>query len=410
MAAFDPTRRVFLKGAGLASVGLGFAPSTLLTRAAEAASAGPRVLVQVFLRGGADGLNLCVPHRDGDYYRLRPNIGLTLAGGVRDLDGFFGLHPALAPLDELYREGLLALHPTVGNAQLGRSHFDAQDFMDTARPGDKTATDGWLERVARQISGEELTQLVALSSRAPRSVLGPHPDLVVQDLAAFTLRTGNGSGDWSSEAETLLKEMHASGTSAAAVSGREVFAAIDTLRRTPALQAPPANGATYPAGRTGSALRQAAQLIKAGLGTRAIYVNITGSFDTHANQLAANNADFGPLAQTLVAFRRDLGGLIDDVLLLVTTEFGRTAAQNGSQGTDHGFAHCGLFLGGSVRGRRVHGNWPGLSPAALNEGRDLRHTVDFRDLFLAAARWLGVTDSAAVIPGYTPGPDPGLWS
>ena len=410
MAAFDPSRRVFLKGAGLASVGVGLVPSTLLTRAAEAAGAGPRVLVQVFLRGGADGLNMCVPYRDGDYARLRPNIGLSLASGVRDLDGFFGLHPALAPLEELYREGLLALHPTVGNARLGRSHFDAQDFMDTARPGDKTAADGWLERVARQIGGEELTQLVALSSRTPRAVLGSHPELVTQDLAAFTLRTGNSSADWSSEAETLLKEMHAAGDATAYRSGREVFAAVDTLRRTAALQAPPSNGASYPAGRTGSSLRQAAQLIKAGLGTRAIYVNVTGAFDTHANQLAANNADFGPLAQALVAFRRDLGGLIDDVLLMVTTEFGRTAAQNGSQGTDHGFAHCGIFLGGSVRGRRVYGDWPGLSLNALNEGRDLRHNIDFRDLFLAASRWLGVTDAAAVIPGYTPGPDPGVWA
>ncbi len=409
MAAFDPSRRVFIKGAGLAAVGMGFAPGTLLTRAAEAAGAGPRVLVQVFLRGGCDGLNLCVPYRDGDYARLRPTIGLTPAGGVRDLDGFFGLHPALAPLDELYREGLLALHPTVGNAQLGRSHFDAQDFMDTARPGDKSASDGWLERVARQISGEELTQLVAFSSRTPRAVLGAHPDLVVQDLASFALRTGNGSSDWSSEAETLLKEMHATGGAAAHASGREVFSAIDTLRRSSALQAPPANGASYPAGLAGSGLRQAAQLVRAGLGTRAIYVNVTGAFDTHANQLAANNADYGPLAQALVAFRRDLGGLIDDVLLMVTTEFGRTAAQNGSQGTDHGFAHCGLYLGGGVRGGRVHGSWPGLSPGALNEGRDLRHTVDFRDLFLAAARWLGVTDAAQVIPGYAPGSDPGVW-
>ena len=135
---FDPSRRIFLKGAGVAAVGLGFAPSALLTRAAEAADAGSRVLVQVFLRGGVDGLNLCVPHGDGSYYGLRPTIGLRLADGVRDLDGFFGLHPGLAALRDLYSEGLLGLHPTIGNAQLSRSHFDAQDFMDSAAPGDKT--------------------------------------------------------------------------------------------------------------------------------------------------------------------------------------------------------------------------------------------------------------------------------
>src|SRR5258706_4641281 len=145
---WDPSRRLFLKGASLAAVGIGIGPSALLTRTAQAAGAGPRVLVQVFLRGGVDGLNLCVPHGDGSYYALRPGIGLRLANGVRDLDGFFGLHPGLASLYDLYSEGVLALHPTIGNARLTRSHFDAQDFMDSATPGDKTTRDGWLDRVA----------------------------------------------------------------------------------------------------------------------------------------------------------------------------------------------------------------------------------------------------------------------
>ncbi len=407
--AWDPSRRIFLKGAGLAAVGIGFSPSTLLTRAAFAAGAGSRVLVQVFLRGGADGLNLCVPHGDGSYYALRPTLGLRLSDGVTSLDGFFGLHPALAPLADLYREGVLALHPTLGNAQLGRSHFDAQDFMDTGTPGDKTTRDGWLERVARQIPGETLMQMVAFASRSPRAVLGSHPELVTQSLSGFALRAGSGSVDWSAEAEGLLRETHAADGPAHA-SGREVFDAIQTVRATPSLSAAPLNGASYPAGPAGEGLRQAAQLIRSGLGTRCIYVNVPGAFDTHANQLAGNNAEYPALAAALVAFRRDLGALINDVVVMVTTEFGRTAAQNGSAGTDHGFAHCGLFLGGSVRGGRVHGSWPGLSAGALNEGRDLRYTVDFRDVFVSAARWLGVTDASAVIPGYTPGSDPGLFS
>jgi uncharacterized protein (DUF1501 family) len=407
--SWDPSRRVFLKGAGLAAVGIGIEPTALLTRAAEAAGLGRRVLVQVFLRGGADGLNLCVPYRDPDYYALRPSIALRTGDGVRDLNGFFGLHPALAPLYELYGEGLLALHPTIGNARLTRSHFDAQDFMDSALPGDKTARDGWLDRAASQIPGEELTQLVAISSRTPRSVLGSHPDLVLSDLSAFSLRAGGGGGAWSSEAEALLRELHDAGAGPVHASGREVFGAVETLRTSPALLSAPANGATYPAGPAGAGLRQAAQFVKADLGTRCIYVNVPGAFDTHANQLAGNNADYPPLAQALVAFRRDLGARIEDVLVMVVTEFGRTAAQNGSSGTDHGFAHCGLFLGGSVRGGRVHGDWPGLSRGALNEGRDLRYTVDFRDVFLSAARWLGVSDPEAVIPGYAPGPDPGIF-
>jgi uncharacterized protein (DUF1501 family) len=253
-------------------------------------------------------------------------------------------------------------------------------------------------------------QLVALASRTPRSVLGPHPELVLQDLSTFAVRAGTGGAIWSAEADQLLRGMHTSGSTPVYESGRAVFSAIDRIGTTPALQSSPANGAVYPGGTAGSGLRQAARLIRADIGTRAIYVNVPGSFDTHANQLAANNQEYPALAAALVAFRRDLGTRIDDVLLIVTTEFGRTAAQNGSAGTDHGFAHCGLFLGGSVRGGRVHGVWPGLSSSALNEGRDLRYTLDFRDVFLSAARWLGVADLAQVVPGYTPAVDPGLFA
>ena len=406
---FDPTRRIFLKGAGVAAVGVGFAPSTLMARAAEGASAGARVLVQVFLRGAADGMSLCPPHGDPDYHNLRPTLALRLGGGVRDLDGFFGLHPGLAPLGDLYSEGILAVHPTVGNALLGRSHFDAQDFMDTASPGNRTAADGWMERLSLQIPGEDVMQLVALSSRTPRSVLGPHPELVVQDLAGFVVRAGSGAADWSGEAGQLLRGLHA-GTGTVQESGRQVFTAIDRVRGTPALQSAPANGAVYPPGVAGSGLRQAAQLIRADIGTRAIYVNVPGAFDTHSGQAAASNAEYPALAAALVAFRRDVGRRLDDVLVMVTTEFGRTAAQNGTQGTDHGFAHCELFLGGSVHGGRVHGQWPGLGAGELNEGRDLRYTVDFRDVFLAAARWLGVANPAQVIPGYVPATEPGLFS
>jgi uncharacterized protein (DUF1501 family) len=406
---FDPTRRIFLKGAGVAAVGVGFAPSSLLARAAAGASAGTRVLVQVFLRGGVDGMHLCPPHGDPRYHDLRPTLALRPGGGLRDLDGFFGLHPALAPLGDLYSEGILALHPTVGNAQLGRSHFDAQDFMDSASPGNKTAAEGWMERLALQIPGEDVMQLVALSSRTPRSVLGPHPEVVVQDLAGFSVRAGSGAADWSREADQLLRAVHAGG-GVVQDSGRQVFTAIDRVRGTPALQSAPANGAVYPPGAAGNGLRQAAQLIRADIGTRAIYVNVPGAFDTHTNQIAASGAEYPALAAALVAFRRDVGRRIDDVLLMVTTEFGRTAAQNGTGGTDHGFAHCELFLGGSVLGGRVHGGWPGLGTGDLNEGRDLRYTIDFRDVFVAASRWLGVAHPAQVIPGYVPARDPGLFS
>ena len=170
---------------------------------------------------------------------------------------------------------------------------------------------------------------------------------------------------------------------------------------------PPANGASYPAGSTGNALRQAAGLIKNGVGTRCVYVNVGGGFDTHSNQLQNNINDYRPLGLALAAFATDLGGLLDDVVVLVTTEFGRTAAVNGAAGTDHGTGYAMLALGGRVRGGRVLGRWPGLSRSQLFENRDLAATTDFRDVFQEVARaQFGI--SASLFPGYTPGAGVGV--
>jgi uncharacterized protein (DUF1501 family) len=189
--------------------------------------------------------------------------------------------------------------------------------------------------------------------------------------------------------------------------GRETFAAIDSLVRSSAVQAAPANGAVYPNASVGNSLRQAAQIIKAGLGTRCIYVNVTGAFDTHSNQLAGNVADYRPLGQALAAFATDLGVMLDDVVVIVTTEFGRVAYVNGSAGTDHGSGYAMLYLGGPVRGRRVYGRWPGLSRSQLYQERDLAVTTDFRDAFQEVARaQFGITES--LFPGYSPGAGPGV--
>src|SRR5262245_16918428 len=317
MPPWDVSRRVFLRGAGLAAVGIGFQPSSRLMRTAQAAAAGPRVLVQVFLRGGCDGLNFCVPYGDTDYAALRGSIALS-RGEVVDLDGYFGLHPALAPILPLFRDGRLAFVHAVGSYGLTRSHFDAQDFMETGTPGDKTTADGWLDRGIAAIPGSEVTQAVAFSAQLPRSFLGTEPVLVTQSLAAFDLRARN----WRAEAETLLRTMYDGGETAIAKTGQETFAAMNVLLRTPEIQASPANGAVYPAGSMGSSMRQAAQVIKAGLQTRCIFVNVPGAFDTHANQLPANDLEFGRIAQSLAAFHTDLGPRMDDVVVMVTTEFG----------------------------------------------------------------------------------------
>lgn len=400
---FDASRRVFLRGASLAAVGVGVAPSSLLVRTAQAA-AGQKVLVQVFLRGAADGLNFCVPYGDSNYYNLRGGIALPRpgqAGGVVNLDGYFGMHPEFAPLDGLYRDSRLAFIHAVGNPQLTRSHFDAQDFMESGTPGDKQTSTGWLDRAIAQIPGREVTQAVSFSSQLVRSYLGPEPVLVAQTLTSFDLRARN----WRSEAESLLTSMYQADATPVGTTGLETFEAINTLLRAPT--PPPANGAQYPNGNTGNALRQAAGLIKNGIGTRTIYVNVTGGFDTHSNQLLGNTNDYRPLGQALAAFATDLGGLLDDVVLMVTTEFGRTARVNGAAGTDHGTGYAMLVLGGRVRGGRVLGSWPGLSNAQLYQNRDLAATTDFRDVFQEVARaQFGI--SASLFPGYTPGAGVGV--
>ena len=400
---WDASRRVFLRGAGLAAVGVGLAPSSLLVRTARAA-AGDRVLVEVFLRGAADGLNLCAPYGDSDYYDLRQGIALPRPGssdGVVNLDGYFGMHPELAPLKPFFDDGRLAFVHAVGNPQVTRSHFDAQDFMESGTPGDKRTATGWLDRAIARLPGSGVTQAVSFSSQLTRSFLGPEPVLVAQTLSAFDLRARN----WRGEAETLLRAMYDADSTPVGSNGRETFEAMNALLRAPA--PPAANGAQYPTGTVGNGLRQAAQLVKAGIGTRCIFVNVTGGFDTHSNQLTNNRNDYRPLGQGLAAFATDLGGLLDDVALMVTTEFGRTAAVNGAAGTDHGTGYCMMVLGGRVRGGRVLGRWPGLGRTQLYENRDLAATTDFRDVFQEVARaQFGIAE--ALFPGYTPGPGVGV--
>ncbi len=396
-------RRVFLRGAGLAAVGVGLAPTSLLVRTARAA-VGDKILVKVFLRGAADGLNFCAPYGDPDYASLRQGIALPRpgsAGGVVNLDGYFGMHPEFAPLQPYFGDGRLAFIHAVGNPQLTRSHFDAQDFQESGTPGDKQTPTGWLDRAIARIPGAEVTQAVSFSSQLVRSFLGPEPVLVAQTLSSFDLHARN----WRAEAERHLTAMYQADPTAVGTTGLETFEAVNTLLRAPT--PPPSNGASYPTGTVGSSLRQAAGLVKTGIGTRCIYVNVTGGFDTHSNQLTNNTNDYRPLGQALAAFATDLGGLLDNVVLMVTTEFGRTAAVNGAAGTDHGTGYCMMALGGRVRGGRVLGRWPGLGRGQLHEGRDLAATTDFRDVFQEIARaQFGIAES--LFPGYTPGPGVGV--
>lgn len=395
-------RRVFVKRGAVALLSLGFAPH-FLAEAAAAATRRRKVLVVVFQRGAVDGLNMVVPHGDGAYYTSRPTIAVAppgRPGGALDLDGHFGLHPRLAPLHALYTRGQLAVVHACGSPDPTRSHFDAQDYMETGTPGVKSTQDGWLNRVLAQRHDAEhagAMRAVALSAQLPRVLQGASPALAMSSIERMAVAGGTSAGasfeaQYAAAADSVLRQ-----------TGREAFDAMRTLREVEAKGPRTAGDAVYPRSPFGDALRQVAQLIKADVGLEIAYAEI-GGWDTHVNQggaegqLAARLADVG---RTLGALVTDLGTQMQDVVVVTMSEFGRTVAENGTRGTDHGHGNAMLVLGGPVRGGRVYGRWPGLDVAQRVDGRDLAITTDFRDVFSEVlTSHLGVTDLRAVFPGH----------
>jgi len=407
------SRRVFVKSGGLALFSLGMDP-LFLARAAFASyrplpplTASDRpTLVCLFQRGAVDGLNMIVPHGDPLYYRERPRIAVPQTDVV-DLDGYFGLHPRLAALEPLWDNKSLAAIHAVGSPDSTRSHFDAQDYMESGTPGVKATSDGWLNRYCEHDREHQQTpfRAVAFSARLPRILAGSAPSLAIDDLQAFGLRAPGAARDRLARA---FEELYAgAATGLVSTSSQEAFAAVQQLKQANPAQYQPANGAAYPRGRFGHALLQIAQLIKADVGLHVAFADVTG-WDTHVNQgasegqLAARLAEFGG---ALAAFAQDLGERMRDVVVLTMSEFGRTIQENGNSGTDHGHATAMLVMGGPVNGGKVLGRWPGLEPAQRFEGRDVAVTTDFRDLFAEVlARHLGAPDLAAIFPGFTPDP------
>jgi len=401
------TRRLFLKSSGLAFVSFGVAPKALL-RAAWAAESGPRgkALVVVFQRGACDGLNTVIPYAESAYRGLRPTIAIPAPhggkGAALDLDGFFGLHPALEPLVPLWKEGSLAAVHAIGSPDATRSHFDAQDFMESGTPGRKSTEDGWMNRVlqARSDPGATPFRAVSMTPTLPRSLAGRAPAVALANVRSFGIEPSAGEAVSRGFEEMYDGAVH----DVLHGAGKEAFEAIDYLRKARPSGYAPAPGASYPRGKFGESLKQVAQLLKAGLGVEVAFVEV-GGWDHHAGeggvqgQLATRLRELG---QGLAAFRKDLGPLLQDVALVTLTEFGRTVRENGNRGTDHGHASVALVMGGAaLRGGKVHGRWPGLSSDKLYEGRDLALTTDFRDLLgELLTRHLGVKDLRRVFPGY----------
>src|SRR5437016_8516232 len=406
------SRRVFVRAGGLALVSLGLDP-LFLARAAFA-SRRPTVrpsdrpiLVCLFQRGAVDGLNMIVPHGEPAYYQERPRIAIP-ATDVVDLDGHFGLHPSLAPLKALWDNKSLAAIHAIGSPDATRSHFDAQDYMETGTPGVKSTADGWANRYCQHDREHADTpfRAVAFGPQLPRTLAGSAPSLAIDDLQAFGLRAPQPAAR--DRLTRAFEELYAgSATGLLSTSSKEAFEAVQILKQVSLSQYQPAHGADYPRGRCGKAMMQIAQLIKADVGLQLAFADATG-WDTHVNQgssdgqLAARLADVG---QALAAFAQDLGERLRDVVVLTMSEFGRTVRENGNSGTDHGHATAMLVLGGPVNGGRMLGRWPGLDPADRFEGRDVAVTTDFRDLFAEIlARHLGARDLAAIFPGFSPDP------
>jgi len=404
-------RRVFLKSGALALVTMGLSP-TFLRRVTFARSVGAqrgKVLICLFQRGAADGLNIVVPFGDPAYYRLRPSIAIPRPGstdGAIDLDGFFGLHPSLATLQPLWQRGMLVPVQAVGSPSSTRSHFDAQDYMETGTPDVKGTPDGWLNRYlavrgtcAECAAPPSPFRAVAFSQQTPRILEGPAPALAMASLDDFVVHA---SGPETQRLEALYRTGNADLIHGV---GRETFDAVRMLRAADPRRYRPENGADYPRTPFAESLRQIVQLIKSDVGLEIAFADV-GGWDTHVNQGGASGQLANRLrefSQAIAAMVTDLGDRMDDVLILTMSEFGRMASQNGNGGTDHGHAGAMFVIGGSLKGGRVHGRWPGLAPEQLHEGRDLALTTDFRALFSdVITRHLGAPVPESVFPGFVP--------
>ena len=405
------TRRIFLRNGALAVVGTTALPCFLTRAAFGAADPGIRNkrLVVIFQRGAADGLNIVVPHAEASYYAMRPTINIPKKS-VLDLDGFFGLHPAMASFEPLWKQKHLAIVHAAGSPDPTRSHFDAQDFMESGTPGVKITDDGWLNRalhelpvVSGNVSGNDKSafRAIALGPSLPRILSGKEPAIAVNNVNDFSV---GGRNPNAAPMSNTFEAMYDHSVDAVLHgTGQETFDAVKTLKASDPSHYTPAANANYPKGRFGDSLKQLAQLIKANLGVQVAFADI-GGWDHHVNEGSTQGQIanvLGDFSQSIAAFWTDLGDLGEDTVVVTMSEFGRTARENGNRGTDHGHANVMFVLGGPVKGGKVYGRWPGLDQSQLYEGRDLALTTDFRTVLgEVVSRYLGNKDLKTVFPGF----------
>lgn len=385
-------RRLFLKSSALAMFGAGASPLWLSRAIAQSNNGGgkrKKILIAIFQRGAVDGLNMIVPHGDARYYELRPSIAIK---NPLDLDGMFGLHPSLEPLLTPWRDGKLAIVNATGSPDPTRSHFDAQDYMESGTPGIKSTPDGWLNRALPSGKAPSPVRAVSMGPTLPRTMRGPREAVAITNLKDFRIRDPKDSASFENMYASTMDKMLAG-------TGKDTFEAVRTVQAVEQGAYTPANNARYPDTRFGNSMKQIARLIKADAGLEAAFADM-GGWDTHVNevpQLANLLRDFGG---TLGAFYTDMGDRMADIVIVTMSEFGRTARENGTRGTDHGHANAMLVLGGNVKGGKIHGDWPGLAPDQLYERRDLAITTDFRDVLSEVVEKQLGTAKSAVFPHY----------
>ena len=418
------TRRFFLRSSGALAAYLGLAPVSALAEAVRAASAKPmpvtpgKTLVAIFLRGGIDGLNLIVPHADEHYYRHRQGLAIPRPGqgdnAAIDLDHTFGLHPRMAALKPLFDQGHAAALHAVGYDKNTRSHFEEQDTWETGVMGNTLGSDGWLNRHLQTSTGAGPLRAVALSDTLPRVLRGDARAFAIRGLEDLGMPDMHGDAAQVAAAlehayRTPPEQHRGDARDLLAATGQVTLDAMAQLQKVTAQPYTPA--AEYPGSEIGQRLQAAARLIKANLGVEVIEIDF-GGWDTHQYQGNGGGGNFadlvGQLADALAAFHRDMGDHMADTLVVTMSDFGRTARENGTGGTDHGWGNVMLAVGGPITaraGRRkspVITDWPGLAPDQLKDGRDLAHTRDFRDVLAEVTRHhLGNPNLEVVLPGHT---------
>ncbi|MGJ1419717.1 DUF1501 domain-containing protein [Sphingobacterium spiritivorum] len=408
-------RRAFLKNSGLGLFGIGLMggiPAFLAEAVAREKLLSPyskrKVMVCIFQRGAMDGLMAVTPFLDTHLQAARPDLFLSAAksegaSALIDLDGKYGLHPRMKAFEEVFRENRLAIVHGMGSPNTTRSHFDAQDYMESGTPFEKNTSSGWLNRAVGLLGHDSLTPFSAVSITAalPRSLYGQHEALAISDIKNFKIQ---GKGVTFNQNAKSFEDLYDNTVNEVLRdTGKESFEAMKMLQSNAVKNYEPANNVTYPGSSLGKSLKQIAQLIKMDVGLEVAFTESNG-WDTHFNQgkdtgiFARNVAD---LSNSIMAFWKDIEAYQDDVTVMTMTEFGRTVHQNGTGGTDHGRGSCNFILGNQVNGGKVHGHMDELAKENLEDGRDLKVTTDFRAIFSEVAdRHLRLNDDKILFPDW----------